>query len=162
MALIVFVSVSSAHAQQPPFDCSGSSAHRQFDFWIGGWVVSDAQGTVQGANSIQLIQNGCALQEQWRGIKGSSGESINYYHPGENKWHQLWVDGGTSILDISGGLEKGSMVLRGSIYYLASGNSKSFRGTWTPLPDDRVRQFFEEQDEAGLWQTWFEGFYKRK
>lgn len=149
-------------AQQPPFDCAGSESHRQFDFWVGDWVVRDSEGILQGQNNIRLIQNGCALQEQWRSVKGGTGESINYYHPGEARWHQLWVDGGASVIDISGGLSEGSMVLEGSIYYLKQGKSRPFRGSWTLLPDGRVRQFFEEQDKAGAWQTWFEGFYEKR
>ncbi|MCJ7591455.1 MAG: hypothetical protein MUO51_08890 [Woeseiaceae bacterium] len=34
---------------------------------------------------------------------------------------------------------------------------------WTPLPDGRVRQFFEQSDDGGVtWVSWFEGFYTRK
>jgi len=162
--ILILVSVLSPPtiAQQAPFDCDASSAHRQFDFWIGQWEVSDTEGKPQGHNSIQRIQNGCALEEQWRSVSGGSGESINYYHPAQDRWHQLWVDGGASIIDISGGLKQGSMVLEGTIYYLKSGKEKPFRGSWTPLADGRVRQFFEERDEAGSWQTWFEGFYQRE
>jgi hypothetical protein len=38
-----------------------------------------------------------------------------------------------------------------------------FRGLWTPLPDGRVRQFFEQSNDGGeTWVPWFEGFYTRK
>lgn len=46
---------------------------------------------------------------------------------------------------------------------------RPFRSRWTPLPDGRVRQFFEElisdniSEAAGeeKWQAWFEGFYAK-
>ena len=35
-------------------------------------------------------------------------------------------------------------------------------GTWTALPDGRVRQYFEEARSPGTWTPWFEGFYTRE
>lgn len=145
-----------------PFDCQASAPHRQFDFWLGNWSVADGKGQAQGDNEIRAIQNGCALEEQWTSVRGGTGQSINYYHPGRQQWRQVWNDGGASIIDISGGLSSDSMVLTGTIYYLAEGVEKEFRGRWTQLEDGRVRQFFEEKDDAGEWQVWFEGFYTRK
>ena len=55
----------------------------------------------------------------------------------------------------------GAMLLVGTIRYLNAGTQHPFRGRWTPLDDGRVRQFFEQQDDEGQWQTWFEGFYSR-
>lgn len=35
-------------------------------------------------------------------------------------------------------------------------------GDWeVRLADGRVRQYFEESREPGVWQPWFEGFYSR-
>ena len=149
-------------AQPKPYDCRASDPHRQFDFWIGQWEVHDARGTLAGNNRITAVQKDCALREQWTSASGGGGESLNYYDPNSGKWHQLWLDAGYSIIDIAGGLDKtGSMVLEGRIYYLTSGKEHPFRGTWTLLDDGRVRQFFQQQDAEGAWQTWFEGFYTR-
>ncbi len=150
-----------ATAQQQPFDCAHSAPHRQFDFWLGQWEVRDGEGSLQGTNLVELIQKGCALREQWRSVQGGTGESLNYYSAGTGRWHQLWVDAGSNIIAISGGLREGSMELVGTIEYLQGNQVFPFRGTWTALEDGRVRQFFEQQDEQGQWQTWFEGFYSR-
>ncbi len=101
------------------------------------------------------------MEEKWESVSGGTGQSINYYHPGRDEWHQLWNDGGASIIDIRGGLREGVMRLEGTIYYLDKEVEKDFRGSWTPLEDGRVRHFFEERDENGEWQVWFEGFYSR-
>ncbi len=151
----------AALGQQKPLDCDASPNHRQFDFWLGYWEVRDGEGNLGGHNRISAEQNGCVLEEQWRSVRGGTGQSLNYYDPGSGKWRQLWVDAGASIIDISGGLKEGSMVLEGRIYYLTADVEKPFRGTWTLLEDGRVRQFFQEQDAEGQWQTWFEGFYSR-
>ena len=117
--LLGIVQVSNAQPQ-PPYDCSSSERHREFDFWIGKWTVSDASGKAQGENEILAVQNGCAVEEHWTSIRGGTGQSINYYHPGRGQWHQLWTDGGASIIDIRGGLREGAMVLEGTIFYLAT------------------------------------------
>ena len=49
------------------------------------------------------------------------------------------------------------------IHYIANNTTVPFRALWTPLPDGRVRQFFEQYDaENETWAVWFEGFYTRK
>lgn len=159
--LLLSITLPGIAQSKPPFDCSSSTPHRAFDFWLGKWSVSDSSGQAQGQNEIRAVHNGCALEEQWVSVRGWTGQSINYYHPGRGEWHQLWTDGGASIIDIRGGLRDGAMVLEGTIFYLDKDVEKGFRGRWTPLEDGRVRQFFEEQDEAGEWQVWFEGFYIR-
>lgn len=152
----------TGQAQEPPFDCQASPAHRQFDFWLGEWEVRDAQGKLAGQNRISSIQRGCALREQWTSASGGTGESLNYYQPASGQWRQLWLDAGASIIDISGTLNEESMVLTGKIYYLKEAVNKAFRGSWTPLEDGRVRQFFEERDDTGEWQVWFDGYYSRQ
>ena len=158
----LLLSALPALGQQPtPFDCEGSTPHRAFDFWLGSWAVHDDAGTLQGTNTIRKIQNGCALEEQWKSVRGGTGQSINYYDPAGGQWRQLWHDAGASIIDIKGGLDGGSMVLTGTIYYLNRQSTHPFRGSWTPMEDGRVRQFFEQQDSEGEWKTWFDLYYTR-
>jgi hypothetical protein len=152
-----------AGAQAPkPYSCEETAEHRQFDFWLGRWEVVDEKGeTIYGHNRISKRENGCLLFEEYQGAKTFSGSSINYYDPSDGQWNQHWVDNGTSIIHTAGGIKDGSMVMEGTIYYLAQERSAPFRGTWTPLEDGRVRQFFQEKDAEGSWQTWFDGYYRR-
>lgn len=152
-----------ALAQQPErYDCESTQEHRQFDFWLGNWEVTDQPGEkFYGRNTISKRENGCLLLEEYSTDKGFSGSSMNYYNPVTGRWYQHWVDNGTSVIQTEGGLVDGAMVMKGKIYYLGPGRTAAFRGTWTPLEDGRVRQFFEQQDDAGKWQTWFDGYYRR-
>lgn len=159
-AILALLIAQSSYAQ-PPFDCMNSEAHRAFDFWLGEWEVHDPNGAPQGHNQITSVQNGCAIEEHWKSVSGGTGQSINYYHPGQSQWHQLWTDGGASIIDISGNVHGDSMILEGTIFYLKPGTEHPFRGSWKLLEDGRVRQFFEQEDSQGNWQTWFEGYYTR-
>lgn len=133
---------------------------RAFDFWLGDWVVHDADGQVLGHNRVTAAERGCVLIEHWLGAGGSSGRSINYFHPGDDRWHQHWVSPGT-IIRIAGERDGDAMRLAGDIFYLATGVAADFRGTWTALPDGRVEQHFEQAAADGTWSTWFRGWYTR-
>jgi len=140
-------------------DCEGEK-YQQFDFWVGSWEVSVSDGTLAGHNEVRREQGGCLLVENWRNTQGGTGTSLNFYNPVDDQWRQVWVSAGSNI-DIVGGLTPAGMVLEGFITYLAQAERFAFRATWTLQPDGRVRQFFEEAREPGVWKPWFEGFYAR-
>jgi hypothetical protein len=139
-------------------DCS-AQPYRDFDFWLGRWEVHLADGKRAGSNLITASDDGCLIEERWSGAQGGRGYSMNFYEPGTSGWRQLWVSRDV-IIEIAGQLVDGSMVLTGTISYRGSGETRPFRGRWTPLDDGRVRQFFEER-VSDTWQPWFEGFYSK-
>lgn len=152
-----------AEQQTPPKPvCESMKNFNDFDFWLGDWNVysNDENRQLQGTNSITKHHKNCLIIENWTNLQGGTGSSMNYYDAVEDQWRQLWVAGGYSI-DYTGGLnESGAMVLSGKINYYSTGKSQAFRGTWTPLADGSVRQFFEQQDpESQEWAVWFDGLY---
>lgn len=157
VAVLILCSVSAATAAESHCD---PAPHRAFDFWVGDWIVELADGREAGRNRIERDQAGCVLVERWQGAGGGSGLSMNYYDRAAGVWRQVWISPQTQI-DLSGGMSGTSMVLEGTITYLDDGRSHPFRGTWTPLADGRVRQFFEEARKPDQWTPWFEGFYRR-
>ena len=151
----------------PPPDnqCDDGGHYNDFDFWLGEWQVFGGPDKDQfaGENSIRKIEKGCIVHEQWRGNRNSSGQSFNFYNPNTGKWRQVWVAPPGYMIDISGGLVEGSMVLEGEIFYYGQGGSKPFRGTWTPNEDGSVRQYFQQYDaDKKTWNDWFDGRYVRK
>ena len=143
--------------------CEEDPRFREFDFWVGEWDVRDTNGAFVGENSISREESGCVLIENWSGAKGSTGMSINYLDKITDEWVQIWHAAGGYQIDIRGGLTAEGMLLTGTIHYIGSAKTAPFRGLWTPLPDGRVRQFFEQSNDDGkTWQPWFEGFYSRK
>ena len=154
---------SGAAEESPPSPCEQDERFREFDFWVGEWDVHDGKGTLAGENSITSEERGCVLVENWQGASGSSGMSINYLDRITDEWVQIWHAAGGYQIDIRGGLTDKGMLLRGTIHYIGTGQTAPFRGLWTPLPDGRVRQFFEQSnDDGATWEPWFEGFYTRK
>jgi len=142
--------------------CEYIPEFNQFDFWVGDWRVVDPSGMFQGTNRIEKAQGGCVLVENWTGAGGSTGMSMNFYDASAGQWVQVWISPGLQ-LEIRGGLQDGSMVLTGYIYYVQSGDRRPFRGTWTPMEGGVVRQHFEESSDDGqTWSTWFDGRYHRQ
>ena len=147
-------------ANQSP--CQQEEKFREFDFWIGEWDVHTADGKLAGRNVIDSAEGGCVLIENWTGVGGSTGTSMNYLDKTTDEWIQLWVDASGSQILIRGGLTDDGMLLEGTIHYVSNGVTAPFRGLWTPQPDGRLRQFFEQYDDTEkVWKPWFEGFYSR-
>ncbi len=150
----------ATEATNPVGPCD-TGAFRQFDFWTGDWVVRNVSGKEVGRNSIQLEQHGCALIERWTSADGNTGVSLNFYDPAARAWRQHWISPG-AVLAMQGGLVDGAMVLEGPLQYVKEGRTTLLRGTWTLLPDGRVRQHFvESTDQGKTWTDWFDGYYSR-
>ncbi|MEX0975819.1 MAG: hypothetical protein WDZ50_01830 [Woeseia sp.] len=151
-----------ATLSETAYPCQHPDRFREFDFWIGEWEVRDAGGQLAGTNLIEAAHEGCVLVEQWQSATGGTGTSMNYLDHASGEWVQVWIDSGGGQIDIRGNLTEEGMLLAGHIHYTANGTTLPFRGLWTPLPDGRVRQFFQQSSDNGeTWQTWFEGFYSR-
>ncbi len=145
------------------YPCRHQPGYRDFDFWIGEWDVAVANGTPAGTNSIQPAERGCVLIENWTNTAGGTGMSINYLDKSSDEWVQIWNAEGGSQINIRGGLTDEGMRLEGYLHTIGAGTTLPFRALWTPLPDGRVRQFFEQSNDGGeTWVPWFEGFYTRK
>jgi hypothetical protein len=145
----------------PPNPCA-SGPFREFDFWVGQWVVRGPRGKVAGENDITSEEGGCAIVEHWRSAAGGTGQSLNFYDPKAKRWKQKWVSQG-SVLEMEGEFKDGAMILEGPLQYVGQGRETILKGTWTKLPDGRLRQYFEESDDGGkTWKPWFDGYYSRK
>jgi hypothetical protein len=162
-AAVVAISLlpTSAVAQNAQQARCSTSEYRQFDFWAGDWEVHNAAGKLAGTNTISPMLNGCVLHEQWAGAGGSVGESFNIYDQRSGMWHQTWVDNGGLLLELDGGMEDGSMVLRGELKG-RDGAMRQQRITWTPNEDGSVRQLWENSADGESWNTAFDGMYRPK
>lgn len=159
-ALLACLTAITAGAQQPA--ACAATQHRQFDFWIGTWDVTAPGGQRAGTNRIERILSGCALYESWEGATGSRGHSFTAWDPGDNKWHQTWVDNEGTVLMIAGGLVNGEMVMEGE-RRLADGTRQLNRLTWTPNADGTIRQIWQTSRDQGMrWTLVFDGLYRRQ
>jgi hypothetical protein len=162
IALLVLLLVpAAASAQGSPTapEACAAPEHRQFDFWIGEWEVMLPNGRRAGTNRIQPILDGCVLQESWTGAGGMSGHSYNVYDRSRKVWHQTWVDGQGSLLQIEGRFANNRMILEGETLDSAGARVLN-RITWTPMGPDRLRQLWETSKDGGKsWSVAFDGRY---
>jgi hypothetical protein len=160
-ALTAAATPALAQQQKP---CAGP-VFDDFDFWVGEWDVTGADGKFAGTNSITKEEYGCLLVERWKGAGGITGQSYNFVDLATGKWRQVWVSAGATI-DYSGGLDsKGRMILEGVIAYPpgATPATAKFRGTWTPTADGAVIQHFQQYDPSkDEWTDWFVGTYRKR
>ena len=142
-----------------PAPCS-SDKHRQFDFWVGQWDVTQ-NGKPAGHNHIKLVHGDCALNENWVSAGGNfTGASFNIYDQAHDKWHQTWVDTTGTLLELDGGLVDGKMVLAGQRPG-ADGTMTTNRITFTPNDDGSVLQTWDVSNDGETWNTIFNGLYVR-
>jgi hypothetical protein len=132
---------------------------RQFDFWLGEWQVTAANGKHAGTNRIVREYGGCVIHERYTTPRGYAGESLNAWDADRKVWHQTWVDSSGTLLLLEGGLAGASMVLRGP--GIDEGRPVKHRITWTPNADGSVRQHWETAAEDGQWKTTFDGTYRK-
>lgn len=166
-ALAACVMAASATAQTapapPPTPCT-TAEHRQFDFWLGDWVVHGGpDGTaLQGTNRIERSGNGCWLVEHWRSAKGNDGTSLNAWDAQHRAWRQFWVGADGVVVRLQGGLRgDGAMEMSGELPK-ADGGVQLQEMSWTPAADGSVLQQWDTSDDDGKsWQTSFLGTYRR-
>ena len=151
-----------AEMSKTAYPCEHDEAFAEFDFWIGSWEVHGPAGGLAGSNTIERAERGCVLIENWTNVAGGTGMSINYVDKISGEWVQVWNSEGGSQINIRGGITDDGMLLVGTLHTVGTETTVPFRALWTPLPDGRVRQFFEQSTDNGeTWTTWFEGFYTR-
>ncbi len=149
----------AAQGQQAPPDCSGPR-FRQFDFWVGNWVVTSGTDTA-GTNNVTLEESGCVVHEHWVGSKGGTGQSFNFFDRTDQQWHQVWVDNAGSVLRLAGEVVGNQLLLTGETVG-RNGTKVLHRLAFTNNPDGTVRQFWESSADTGkTWIVAFDGIYRK-
>lgn len=145
----------------PPPPACAAAEHRQFDFWIGEWIVTRPDtGAVSGHSTVVAGSAGCVLREHWRGASGYEGHSLNAWDASRARWIQVWVGADGVVLRLEGGLRDGAMVMEGELPQ-AGGPAQKQRITWSPGPDGGIRQHWQVSTDGETWTTQFIGDYRR-
>ncbi|NNE77030.1 MAG: hypothetical protein HKN31_08155 [Pricia sp.] len=158
---VILASCSILSAQDDSCACC-SDNHKAFDFWVGTWNVTNPDGSLAGTNTIEKIENGCVIRENWVGANGEfSGTSINYFNLKTNQWEQLWVDNSGTHLKLKGNRTGNQMVLSSDESTNADGKDYINRITWTLHDDGSVRQLWEVLQEGQVTNIAFDGLYRK-
>ena len=155
------LTAAARRATQPCKDAQANPQYRQLDFWVGDWDVFSGKQKV-GASSVQLILKDCVVFENWTGLQGGTGKSLNKYNPVTQQWEQFWVsDSGTT------NYFKGSLVDGEMRYVLEmpapSGGTLIRHLTFSRLPEGKVRQFSQASlDNGKTWTTEYDLVYVKR
>ena len=144
-----------------PGAACNTAEYRQFDFWLGEWVVhgGPAGDQLQGTSRIERSDNGCWLVEHWHSARGGDGTSLNAWDAQYKVWRQFWTGADGVVLRLEGGLQDGAMVMTGELPR-AQGGVQLQKIRWIPGADGSVEQRWETSDDAGAsWQVAFLGRY---
>ncbi|WP_223198109.1 hypothetical protein [Maribacter arenosus] len=136
--------------------------HKAFDFWVGSWLVSNADGTLAGRNTIVKSENNCVIQENWTSTQaGFTGISTNFYNQITKQWEQLWIDSTGGHLKLSGNRIGNQMILASEEFENKMGVLNRNRITWTMNEDGTVRQLWEILEGEKVVGVAFDGLYER-
>ncbi|MFD1614301.1 hypothetical protein [Gelatiniphilus marinus] len=161
LSILFLLVVSIGFAQSNNCFCC-TEKHKEFDFWIGSWTVTNPDRTVAGTNRIDKIQDNCIVREQWISAKGNyTGTSNNFYNAKTKQWEQIWVDNQGAILHLKGNRVGNQMILKTQTKTNKDGNPFYHRVTWTSNPDGTVRQYWETITSNNKVSVAFDGLYKK-
>lgn len=142
--------------------CQFAPERRQFDFWVGEWDVFNPAGQKAGTNSVQSVEQGCVILENWTGSLGGSGKSMNFYDPGTKRWRQVWVDSRGGVSEFSGEFKDGAMRFSGQTRR-PDGTIVERRLTFFHVGPDEVRQLSELSEDGGAsWKVGYDFTYRRR
>ena len=153
---------STAQEGEGPCLCCGDE-YRQFDFWVGEWVVY-SNGRTVGFNKITKIESNCILRENWKSsVSSHTGTSYNFFDKSTRKWKHVWVDNQGKSLILTGHFKNRKMVLQSEEYRDEKGNRVIERITWSHNPDGTVRQIWEKSEDGGqAFSVQFDGLYRKR
>jgi tetratricopeptide (TPR) repeat protein len=141
--------------------CAYQEEYRQFDFWVGEWMVT-SDGQEVATSSIQRIVKSCIIFENYTQADGFVGKSFNFFDANLHKWRQTWVDGTGRVSEFVGEYKDGAIRFEGESH-LQDGTKVLRRMMLFDLGKDRVRQFSEAStDEGKTWHATYDFIYTRR
>lgn len=155
---------ASTYAQTGSTPCACcSDEYKQFDFWIGDWVVY-TNAEMVGFNKITKIESDCILRENWKSVVSShTGSSYSYYDRNLKKWKHVWMGSDGLSVEVAGTFKDRKMSMIGQEYRDEKGNRVINKITWYVNPDGTVRQVWEQSKDGGqAFAILFDGLYRKR
>jgi hypothetical protein len=161
LAVILMLLAAQAVAAAPPADCSAAE-HRQMDFWLGRWTVTEtATGAVAGQSVIEPIYKGCALRETFESPDGFMGGSTNLWDRAGGEWVQFGT-GSTGARMLFTGRWDGERISLLTTQARTGRPPLMIRMRLQPLADGGVRQWSDMSSDHGeTWRARYDFTYRR-
>lgn len=146
-------STESSHCSAPEY--------RQFDFWVGNWEAFDRDGKLLGHTLIEKIEQGCVLQEWWRGngAENGAGTSLSMYDRKHKLWRHTWASVRGNFAPIDGGWQGNRMLMTG--YFVNDRGEREFHRTvWEPAPGGVHHRWDSTTDGGVTWNVIHEAWLR--
>jgi tetratricopeptide (TPR) repeat protein len=143
--------------------CMSRPESHLFDFWIGEWDVTNAQGQAAGRSSVQQILSECVIFENWTDRQAGQGKSFNAYNTDYSMWQQFWTDQYGRVTEYRDSERTPERGLRFLAHQATPKGPSLIRMTFTPIDANTVHQFGETSSDGGKsWMTSFDLYYHRR
>ncbi|MDQ2680888.1 MAG: hypothetical protein M3Y21_07700 [Candidatus Eremiobacteraeota bacterium] len=150
--LVATIATAKAGCNAPEF--------RQFDFFIGNWLVTNKAGKRFASDRVTREFDGCGIWERWYGDSGSRGAGYSGYIPARKLWVQTFVDNDGDVLVFQGERKGRSLVIRGMSYPkqgIVEQNVVVFR----PISKDEFEEYWTVAQSGESPRVAFDGFFHR-
>jgi hypothetical protein len=138
----------------------------QFDFWLGDWDLTWADGGA-GSNNITRILNGHVIQERFSASPTSPndtplhGLSLSMFDPAIGQWRQTWVDNCGNYLTFAGASAEGRLTL--STERTADGATTTYRMVFYNISSHSLDWDWERSADRGQsWELLWRIHYQRR
>jgi hypothetical protein len=160
MAIFAMLTPFAAHADDAKPCANGE--HRELDFWLGNWSVSN-NGASVGKSKVELALDQCLIVENWEGAKNHSGETIFAYSPGDHQWYGMSGDNeGRMHVFTEGKVTAGVAEFQGTSRG-PNGETVLNRMKLARLGADKVEETWEKSSDSGSsWNVVYRGEYSRR
>jgi hypothetical protein len=150
--------MTTTHNSQKTDASSALPAARQFDFWIGEWDVTWADGG-KGTNTISRILDDRVIHESFNASPSGPLQGMSVSVCDQVICRQTWVDNNGSYLDFVGEFRDGKMDLRRRA--TLDGKPILQRMVWYNIAQDALDWNWERSEDNGatwtvLWQIHYE------
>lgn len=139
-----------------------------FDFWVGKWEVSWAEGDNmgRGTNYVEKILDGTVIQENFRITEGANagfqGTSLSVYQPGLERWKQAWADNNGGYFDFTGKIDGESRIFQTDFNEGEDGSRSLQRMVFYDIKEDSMTWDWESSNDGGkTWTLNWRIFYER-
>jgi hypothetical protein len=158
----LFSLTAVAALARPDNSCTASTEGRQFDFWLGEWVVSYPGAISPSESKVYLELDKCMIVESWDGGKGHSGKNMFAYSSDDKRWHGMFADNEGRVHVFKGKVTRGAAEFYGPSHN-ESGRAVLNRIKVTRINSEKVEQTWEKSSDNGAtWTIEFRGEYTRK
>lgn len=137
------------------------NVYQQFDFFLGEWDETDANGRLIGRSIVTRPEGSTMLTEQWTGRDGQTATGTTAYDMTAQQWIRTWGNSAGIACRYEGKRIGHAMTLSGRAFF-ANGKSVFQRLTLSPMQNGSVEKTVEQSTDGGIeWQQVYSGTYTR-